>query len=121
METTLPCSATNSSNCSRSVGVIQALTPAVRFSRFIKKGPGASHNPGGRSPQTGGGSVGACSSGHPCCQPAASPLDALVNVWMDAAKFVLPALGDGLPPLANSRAGDVELPTNRLHCSEHRY
>src|SRR3990167_4849595 len=45
-----PSSCTNSSNCSRSVGVIWALTCAVRFSRLIgqKKKPAPS-NKGGRT------------------------------------------------------------------------
>src|SRR5688572_22393602 len=44
MDTMLPCSATNNSSCSRSVGVMCAFTCAVRFSRlmvFGKRNPGA--------------------------------------------------------------------------------
>jgi hypothetical protein len=64
MDTTFPSAATNSSSCSRSSGVMCALTCAVLFGRVIeRKTPAESTRRGRRCPQTGGEAAGSNSCG----------------------------------------------------------
>lgn len=116
-----PSSCTNSSNCSRSVGVMWALTCAVRFSRLIgqKKKPAPS-NKGGRTraplgrgkARVGGDSCGATR------KALLSAPDSLINVWVNAPKLVLPSRGNLFAPLGNSRPRNTKLFAYRLQASK---
>lgn len=104
MESTLLRSRRSSSSCSRIEGVIRERMISERFSRLMKKDPRpARSGPAGAEPtlhqrreevERGG--------GRSCCpsrvQPATGAFDAFIYIGVNAAQFVLPALGNYVTP-----------------------